>query len=72
MPRKPQNTDIDPENIYNSLPNSEEVQEFLDNYTNQGLDSYREAYTSDYDFDYDNYGFSDYWESKSHQQQMPN
>lgn len=59
MPRKPQNTDIDPENIYTTLPSSEEVQEFLDNYTNQGLDSYREAY-GDYDFDYDNYGYSDY------------
>lgn len=60
MPRKPKELDIDPENIYAPVVNTEEVQEFLDNYTNQGLDSYREAYVSDYDFDYDNYGYSDY------------
>jgi hypothetical protein len=58
MPRKPKNVDIDPENAYN-LESSEEVQDFLDAYTNQGLDSYRSAY-SDFDYDSDNYGYGDY------------
>jgi hypothetical protein len=58
MPRKPKDTDIDPENIYN-LESSEEVQDFLDAYTNQGLDAYRSAYSTR-DYDSDNYGYGDY------------
>jgi len=58
MPRKPKEVDIDPENIY-ALQNQEEVQDFIDTFTNEGLDAYRSAY-SDYDYDTDNYGYGDY------------
>jgi hypothetical protein len=58
MPRKPKDTNADPENFY-ALENTTEVEEFIESYTNQGLDSYRSAY-SDSDYDTDNYGYSDY------------
>lgn len=57
MPRKTKNTNLDPEDFY-SLDTQEESQEFLDSYTNLGLDSYRSAY-GDYDYDSDNYGYLD-------------
>lgn len=55
MPRKPK--DIDPENFYTPEVVLE-IEDTIEKYINQGLDSYRSAY-SDYDYDSDNYGYMD-------------
>lgn len=46
---------IDPEELYN-LSSSEEVEDFLAEYTKTEYDTFRPAY-NDYDYDSDNYGY---------------